>query len=201
MGITTVVRTISSQFKSLKVRKFPIQNPDLYANEPGAKNPSLWEQCEQFKDQGLLPSAQHRLHQPRWRWQCPDAGGVSSATYRQESIGARASLSRNWSNADLWTHRRFLNNSWSWVLVKWPVTLFYRHINRKKETTHSGSSRCLRPRDAPAPGKGKSHIRIHSGHAAMIHHMHTYLQKRKKWINQCKRKMYGEQPVFLLFQP
>jgi len=37
--IMTVVRTISSQFKSLKVRKFPIQNADLYANEPGAKKP------------------------------------------------------------------------------------------------------------------------------------------------------------------
>lgn len=37
MGITTVIRTISSQFKSLKVRTFPIQNADLYANQPGAK--------------------------------------------------------------------------------------------------------------------------------------------------------------------
>lgn len=62
MGITTVIRTISSQFKSLKVRTFPIQNADLYANQLGAKKkpkPSL--------------RAARAVQGPRLVAGCPDA--------------------------------------------------------------------------------------------------------------------------------
>lgn len=116
----------------------------------------------------------------------PMLGGPSGATHRNESIGACAPLPRNWSNADPVDPAEVSYNSWSWVLWNglWQCfpssTITQTGGKKKKETTHSGSSKWLRTSDAPAPRKGKSCVRIHSGRAAMICRLHTYLHKRKK---------------------
>lgn len=156
----------------------------MQMNQEQKKNQPIFESSVSSSRTGACCRVpRHRLHQPQRRWQCPDAGGLSSAAHRNESIGAPAALSRNWSRADLWTHWWFLKSSWSWVLWNGLWQCFPSSTNtqqRKKQTTHSGSSTCLRTSDAPAPGKGKSRIKIHSSHAAVTHHMHSYLQKKKK---------------------
>lgn len=149
------------------------------------KNPThLWEQREQFKDRGLLPSAQTPPPPASAAVAVPWCRGTeqrcSSKWKHRSPCRAVEKLKQSWPVDPLVVSKEQLKLG----ALKWPLTVlsfFYQHTTEKKpETTHSGSSTCLRTSDAPAPGKGKSRIRIHSGHVAVTHHMHSYLQKKKK---------------------
>lgn len=149
-------------------------------------NPIFESSARSSRTRACCRVPRRRLPQAQRRWQRPDAGGTQrrySSKWKHQSLCSTAEkLKQCWPCGPSGGFLQQLKLG----ALKWPVTvlsLFYHHTDRgkkKKETTHSGSSKWLRTSDAPAPRKGKSCVRIHSGRAAMICRLHTYLHKRKK---------------------